>query len=276
MPDTERQNLQKHLRATETVALSFSARGTVANASETPLVLVHGLFGSSRNWQSIAAELEANRAVYSIDQRNHGSSPHHPSHTIYDMVADLHRWSSEHLKSPAIFLGHSMGGLATMGLALAFPEMVNKLIVVDIAPRDYSPHHGKEFEALKMDVSSFRSRSEIDAAMASIHDDPGVRKFLQMNLERTSNGYRWILNVDALASADYLQGFDTIFEGLTYSKPTLAIKGEKSNYIQSEDRQVFDRYFPELRFVELKNADHWMHYSAQEAFLGTIKPFIAG
>lgn len=273
-----RTELQDRIRATETVALSHSfepfKNPQHQGSSSVPLVLVHGLFGSSRNWQSIAQVQSEKRSVYAVDQRNHGNSPHHSSHTLYDMVADLHRWHQDNLKQPAVYLGHSMGGLSVMGLALLFPELVAKLVVVDIAPRSYEPHHGPEFRALEMDVSGFSSRQEIDDAMAEIHPAAAVRRFLQMNLVRDKQGYRWGINVSALKNAAYLQGFQEGFPDLQYEGPTLAMKGEKSNYIQDSDRELFRRFFPSCKLIELKGADHWLHYSAQDSFLETLQVFL--
>lgn len=270
--DSNRIDVLNRVRAADTVALSHSSVGSAASGD--PVVLIHGLFGSSRNWQTIAQELSELGPVYSVDQRNHGSSPHHSSHTLTDMIADLHLWHENNLNEPAVYVGHSMGGLTAMGLSLLFPELVRKLVVVDIAPRAYEPHHDREFEALAMDVSGFKSRQEIDGAMARIHPVPAVRRFLQMNLERGEEGYRWAINVEALRNAAYLQGFQDDFPDLTYSGPTLIIKGEHSNYIEPEDRPLFQKYFPSSRLVELKDADHWLHYSAQEAFLKTLKLFL--
>jgi len=273
MPENStRANIQKAIGATDSVALSYST--TDSDGTDAPVVLLHGLFGSSRNWQSIAQELSDQRTVYSLDQRNHGNSPHTDSHSLYDMVADLHRWHNDHLSNKAIYVGHSMGGLAVMALALIYPELVEKLVVVDIAPRNYAPHHDLEFQALEMDVSGFNSRSEIDAAMAKIHPVAAVRKFLQMNLERDKEGYRWAINVLPLKNAAYLSGFQESFPELTFEGPTLVVKGQNSDYIQESDRPLFSRYFPSSRLVELKGADHWLHYSAQKAFIETLRAFL--
>ncbi|MEQ8350678.1 MAG: alpha/beta fold hydrolase [Leptospiraceae bacterium] len=273
MPDSShRSEIEQALRATDSVALSYSL--TRSNARAAPVVLIHGLFGSSRNWQSIAQDLSDRGPVYSIDQRNHGNSPHTETHTLYDMVADLKRWHDENLSQKAVYVGHSMGGLAVMGLALIFPELVEKLVVVDIAPRSYEPHHDLEFQALEMDVSGFKSRSEIDQAMATIHPTAAVRKFLQMNLDRDSSGYRWSINVRPLRKATYLDGFQQQFPDLVFEGPALIIKGELSDYIQDRDRELFSRYFPSSRLVELKEADHWLHYSAQKAFVQTLRMFL--
>lgn len=161
-----------------------------------------------------------------------------------------------------------------MGLALVFPDLVQKLIVVDIAPRSYEPHHGPEFQALEMDVSGFSSRQQIDQAMAQIHPLPAVRRFLQMNLVRDTNGYRWGINVSALKNAAYLEGFQEDFPNLQYEGTTLAMKGEKSNYIQDSDKELFRQFFPACKVLELKGADHWLHYSAQDTFLETLRVFL--
>ncbi|MCB1322520.1 MAG: alpha/beta fold hydrolase, partial [Leptospiraceae bacterium] len=123
-----------------------------------PLLIFHGLFGSARNWTSIAKELTDCAHVYTFDFRNHGDSPHTDSHTIQDLGDDILYWIAEHKIQEPILLGHSMGGMAVAATALGHPEDIRAAIIVDIAPRHYAPHHQKEFAALKMDVSGYASR----------------------------------------------------------------------------------------------------------------------
>ena len=224
------------------------------------MIILHGLFGSSKNWVNIAKELSKILNVYTLDLRNHGDSPHIDSHTLKDMIQDLKEFLEDRGIESVILLGHSMGGLVAMGFSLEYPEQVKKLIVVDIAPKAYPPHHQKEFAVLKTDVSRFSTRQEIDEYFSQIHPDPAIRQFLMMNLQRTESGYRWKIHVSALEKIEYL-------------KDTLFIRALDSFYIQPEDKTIIKKYFPNAKIVELKG-NHWIHYSNQKEFLQVLKEYI--
>lgn len=238
------------------------------------LVILHGLFGSSRNWTQAARELSGSAHVYTLDLRNHGESPHHPNHRIEDLSADLLAWmDSAGLQRP-IVLGHSMGGMAAMHFASLHPERCQALIVVDIAPRIYAPHHQREFAALSIDLNGLDSRQAIDQRMAALHPSPMVRQFLQMNLERGETGYRWRLNIDALRHADVTGAF--ALPETTYGGPSLFIAGGASDYIQPEDHALIGRYFPNAKIETIPGADHWLHHTAQAEFLKLVREFLSG
>ncbi|GIX40549.1 MAG: alpha/beta hydrolase [Leptospiraceae bacterium] len=243
-----------------------------SNNNDNNLIILHGLFGSSKNWITIAKELSKIINVYTLDLRNHGNSPHSETHTLKDMILDLKEFIEDHSLNNIILMGHSMGGLVSMGYALNFPDSLNKLIVIDIAPKPYPPHHQKEFAVLKTDVSQFKSRQEIDQYLSQIHPDLVIRQFLMMNLQRTGTGYQWKINVTALEKGIYLQEIKE-FNQKTFSKDTLFIKATDSFYITSEDYPLIKTYFPKAKIIELKG-NHWLHYSNQKEFLKAVSEFI--
>ena len=237
-----------------------------------PLLILHGLFGSSKNWITNGKALSANRKVILLDLRNHGDSPHSNSHTLVDLADDLKEFT-ESLNDKPDILGHSMGGMTACLFALKYPHLLQKLIVVDIAPRTYPVKFGKEFEALELDVSHAKTRDEIDARMSSILPDGFLRQFLQMNLEKTELGYRWKLNISALKSnrAQALE-FPT---GLTpFSGESLFILGEKSEYIQESDPPTILSLFPNAEITTILGASHYLHYFQAEEFLKICRKFL--
>ncbi len=245
-----------------------------------PLVILHGLFGSSRNWTSIARLLADERDVYCLDARNHGDSPHADTHTLTDLREDLHGWiQSRSFAQPPIVIGHSMGGMAAMACALAYPESMQALVVVDIAPREYPPHHQSEFEALELDVAGCATRGEVDARMQTIVADPMVRQFLQMNLIRRTggeNGYAWRINVPALKAAAGDRGLEAAeLSGAAYAKPTLFIRGGASDYVRDPDdfAGIHER-FSAARIETIAGQGHWLHYSATQEFLQILQGFL--
>ncbi len=251
-----------------TVPLHFVEAGV----GNPPIVILHGLFGSSKNWTQITRALGARRRVLALDQRNHGDSPHAAPHSLEALRADLAAFLSAQGVSQAILLGHSMGGMAAMSCASHHPELVAGLIVVDIAPRAYPPHHQKELAALSIDLSRFETRSAIDAAMAQHLPDQATRQFLQMNLVRDGEAYRWKLNVAELGAARATENFgDT---DAHYSGPTLFIAGGRSNYIRPEDHAAIRERFPAAQIVTLPEGDHWLHYTAQVRFLEIVTDFL--
>ncbi len=241
-----------------------------------PLLILHGLFGSSRNWTSVAKRLHANEGldVYALDLRNHGASPHADSHTLDDLREDLLRWTKHHNIDNATVLGHSMGGVAAMAYALTYPERTRALIVVDIAPRSYPPHHDQEFAALSVRVDDAQSRQEIDERMRQHVQTDMVRQFLQMNLERRDDGgYRWKVNVPVLKDAAFTSGIE--LGQATYDGPTLFIRGGDSDYVTDDDFDLIRARFPNASIETVAGHGHWLHYTAADEFLKIAGEFLA-
>lgn len=230
-----------------------------------PLLILHGLFGSSKNWVSNGKVLTQYRKVYLLDLRNHGDSPHSDSHSLPEMVEDLREFV-ETLDEKPDLLGHSMGGMVSSLHTLQYPELTRGLVVVDIAPRTYPVRFGAEFEALEMDVSRAGSRQEIDGRMSELLPDPFLRQFLQMNLEKTDTGYRWKIHVDALK-----RGREASLEfpnsPAEARNPALFILGEQSEYVLESDSALIRSRFPNVEIVTIPGGGHYLHYFQAETFL---------
>jgi len=164
-----------------------------------------------------------------------------------------------------VLLGHSMGGLAAMGYALHRPSEVRALAVVDIGPRAYRRSYEPELRALRLDLSGYRSRTQIDRALAALLPDERIRRFFQTALEPGPQGFRWMVNGPALETSSLLRGQEPAFEG-RYEGPTLLIRGGASPFVGQEDQTRMAALFPKLRVLTIPGADHWVHASAPQAF----------
>ena len=240
-----------------------------------PLIILHGLFGSSKNWHTTGSALTSVSHVHLIDQRNHGLSFHSDSHTIDDMVADIKNWIEYHHIPNPILLGHSMGGLVACSYSLLYPSRVEGLIVVDIAPREYQISYENEFKALGIDFSNLKDRAEIDNEMSKFLDSRSLRGFLQMNIHREGTKYVLRLNLSALKKARRVAVVQ-MPPGRQYKKDTIFLKGEDSDFIQPEDKQTIKKYFPNGRVRVIQGAKHWHHHTHSEIFLEETTKFIKG
>jgi len=238
-----------------------------------PIVMLHGLFGSSQNWAGMGRRLIPQGAVYALDLRNHGDSPHAPTHTLSDCVRDLQEWVIAHAHQQVRLIGHSMGGQAAMGFAAALPDLVAGIAVLDIAPRPYPMDHEKELHALRTDIRGCSTRAEVEALLAPLLPDPGVRQFILTNAVREGEGFRWRLNVETLA-ASTLSGDFADFAG-RYEGPTLLVACGRSAYVQEEDRALMSRYFPAVQVRTIPEADHWPHISAPAALEKVLHEFLS-
>jgi esterase len=240
----------------------------------TPIVILHGLFASSRNWVSVGRFLSAFGRPFALDLRNHGDSPHADSHSLEDLIGDLREWLAAHELGQPVLLGHSMGGLAAMGYALSYPQGVRGLAVVDIAPRAYHPRFERELRALSLDVGGFHSRREIEEALEPIVPDQGVRRFLLMSLERAEGGYRWKLNVPVLKRSEFLDGPDFSRLKGRYDGPALLVAGGESEYVDEKDLALFRRTFPGGSVEVLPGCGHWLHFICSDRFEGLLRSFL--
>lgn len=234
-----------------------------------PIIVLHGLFGSSKNWLSVGDFLSQYADVYLLDLRNHGDSPHSSEHSIASMVEDIEVWvTKQKLKKPVI-LGHSMGGLVSMGFALKNQNILSLLFIEDIAPRNYPFHYESELLCLRTDVSSFKSRQEIDSALTKILPNAFIRNFLEMNLERLENngGYRWKLNVEGVANSPRLfQDFFDKYTNYPYTGRTYFITGGVSEYFHKEDIEIARNFFPNSKFYLIPGGDHYIHFTKSFEF----------
>ncbi len=254
------------------------------------LIILHGLYGLSDNWISIARKLSTDHTVYLVDQRNHGRSPHHPVHTYDAMSQDLNELMVAEKIEKAIILGHSMGGKTAMVFSALFPAKVDKLIVVDIGPGgyanidQYSPqvlaHLNIVNSMLSIDFEIFTSRVQIDNELAKMIKDQTIRQFLMKNVHRNQgNSFAWKLNIDAISKAmPVIMGsvsMEKILKGASITEfPVLFIKGEKSDYINKEQEILIDRFFPNAIIETIRDAGHWVHSEQPELFLNLINSFL--
>jgi esterase len=233
-----------------------------------PLLIVHGLFGSGRNWGAISKRLGQTRFVLAVDMRNHASSPWADSHGYDDLAADLAAVIAAQGSAMDV-LGHSMGGKAAMALALTQPALVNRLLVADIAPVAYAHSQNHLIAAMRaLPLDQISTRMEADAALRSAVSDDSTRAFLLQSLDLRSDPPRWILNLDVLErDMDRITGWPDIvgqFDG-----PTLFLSGGRSDYVQPQHRAPIKMLFPQARFAKLPDAGHWLHAEAPRAFIDT-------
>lgn len=236
------------------------------------IIILHGLLGSLDNWQIIAKILSEKHQVYSIDQRNHGRSPHSDILNYEVLAYDLGDFIHQHQLNNIILMGHSMGGKVAMFYALLYPEKLSKLIVVDIAPKNYTGGHELILETMKsVDFKSTTSRKIVEDFLIQQLKSPTLVQFVTKNLGRNvDNTFHWKCNLEAIVNNyETLMSFPEIqnqFLGKTYF-----IKGNLSNYIQENDNFIIHHYFPNSKVYEIKNASHWVHADNTEDFINTIK-----
>jgi esterase len=250
--------------------LHFQAAG-----NGRPLLVLHGLFGSSDNWKSISQALSDQFQVWSLDLRNHGHSPHAAEMTYSIMAEDVVEFMSDHAIEHPALLGHSMGGKVAMHLALHHPDRVSKLIVVDISPRAYRPRHEEILRALaSLDLKRFSSRAELEAAFAPDIPELSIRRFLLKNAARAENGtFYWRFGREEIARAYPLLNA-AVSGSAPFRSPCLFIHGQKSDYLQPEDMSHIRELFPAASFRQIPNAAHWVHVENPSGFLDAIKEFL--
>ncbi|NUO00165.1 MAG: alpha/beta fold hydrolase [Saprospiraceae bacterium] len=239
-----------------------------------PLLILHGLFGTLDNWQTIAKKLADHYTVYVPDQRNHGRSPHLPEINYPIMAEDLKAFMESHWIYKAHLLGHSMGGKVAMQFALHYPDMTDKLIVVDIAPKAYEGGHDEIFDALRaLDLDTIAEREDADAFLQNRIPDKGVRQFLMKNLTRNKEGgYEWKMNLPVLFThyRDLLAPVD----GDAFEGPSLFLRGEWSPYVLDSDLPAIRKLFPHSVLDTIGSAGHWVHADQPEALLTKVMAFL--
>ncbi len=241
------------------------------------ILLLHGLFGSGRNWFSVARNLAANWKVSAIDLRNHGASPWGDSMTYPEMAGDVLSYLDQHRIDRAVVLGHSMGGKVAMTLADLVPERIAALIAVDIAPVYYEPSKRPFLEGMMaLDIAKIKSRRDADNMLASAVPEPGVRGFLLQNLVQSDGAYRWRINLAAIDAQLERKGIElTLTNADTYSFPVQAIYGESSAYMNSAARSQMQSIYPNCEFAPIPDAGHWVHAEQPALFQTALDRFLA-
>ncbi len=240
---------------------------------EPPIVILHGMLGSSRNWQTVGRDLAAHRRVWALDLRNHGMSPHASGMAFSDMVGDVVAWLDRRGIARAELMGHSMGGKVAMLLACRHPARVSRLIVVDIAPKGYQwPAHRAEFIAMReLNLLDLRSRAEAEMRLEGRVSDWAMRKFIATNLERTEEGgWRWQVNLPVLSSALAALEANPLRDDDRFEGPALFITGGRSPYVQPADHARILAHFPAARIETLQASGHNPHIDAREAFVRAV------
>jgi len=238
------------------------------------IVIIHGIFGSLDNWHTVAKELGKSYQVYTLDMRNHGHSPHSDEMSIQLMVEDVVSFCATKSLDRINLIGHSMGGKVAMALADGYTGLLDKLIIVDIAPKDYKAGHNPYFKAYEeIDLSGVKNRKELDAAFLEYEAHFGVRQFLMKNVVSNSKGgYQLKIHVQGIKN-----GYEEIIGGLDLGMietPTLFIKGANSNYIKDEDTPLLNEYFSDYEMESIANSGHWVHAENKDGFIEVLLKFI--
>lgn len=246
-----------------------------------PLLVLHGLFGMSDNWLTIGKRLsQEGFAVHLLDLRNHGRSPHMPTHTYQDMCDDLNAYlEHEHINEVNI-MGHSMGGKAAMFFGLLHPEKLTRLAVIDISPVTYrqnTPHHSNIIKNLMaIDLSAYQSRQALADEIERRLNDRLLAMFLGKSIRRDAQAhFKWELNLPVLL--EYLPGISSGLEALQAHAPspveTLFIRGEHSDYLLPEHEPEIREYYPQSKIVTIDNAGHWLHAEQPEKLVMVLSTY---
>ena len=241
-----------------------------------PLLVLHGFLGSSDNWRAMRKRFASTYKVFCLDQRNHGNSPHSDIMDYTVMAEDLREFLAEQSLSNVCLLGHSMGGKVAMQFASESPEMVAKLVIVDISPKAYPPSHQPILQAMQdLQLHALKTYGEAEAALSTNISDASLRKFVLKNLMRDTNGeFRWRIGLDSLA-ANYDQLIKPPAISNRFDKRTSFIRGALSNFIADQDLAFIREYFPRAEFHTIPNAGHWVHIDAPEEFYRVVDEYLS-
>lgn len=242
--------------------------------SGRPLIIIHGLFGSSDNWRMLAKQLSQSAQVITIDLRNHGQSPHSEEQNYQLMADDLAELIHDLKLEQVDIIGHSIGGKVAMAFSDAYSGYCRKLVVVDIAPKHYKQEHNAIFNALlALDLSLYSKRNEVDAALSELIADKAIRQFLLMNLALAGEVISWRINLSAL-----FNNYPNLLKPVCVSKqvdiPTCFIRGGASHYIIEDDLQLISSTFINSELITIDGAGHWVHAEQPKVFLEKVSEFL--
>ena len=240
------------------------------------LIILHGLLGSSDNWQTLGKRYAKSHHVWMLDARNHGRSPHASTHTYESMAGDVIDFMDDRGISKGSLLGHSMGGKTVLFLSQLHPERFEKLIVADIAAREYTPNHDPIFDALLATTpASASSREAIQAQISeALNRDPVLVPFLMKGLYRKKEGgFAWRFNVPVLRRT--MKSMVNHIELGVNTLPTLFIRGSESNYVNDDDLDLLGEHFLHMDHHTIEGAGHWLHAEAPEEFYQVTNDFLA-
>jgi len=248
-----------------------------AQDSRTPVVIIPGLFGSTTNWRGFAAKLAEHHPVIVVDQRNHGRSPHADSHNYFDMLEDLLELLDSLDLNQVHLCGHSMGGKVAMAFSLHYPDRLQSLAVLDIAPVEYTHTHAPYLESMiALDLNSLVSRSAADKVLSSSIVDTPTRLFLLQSLAGSKGNFSWRLNLPVLLRdmPNILSFPSSELDGLMNTGETVFISGEQSDYVKNNHHNQILKYFPTAEFSVVPYAGHWLHAEQPQAVLTVLLNFL--
>ncbi len=247
-------------------------------AAGPPVLILHGLLGSARNWSSVAKKLGATHQVFALDLRNHGASPWADAMSYDQMADDVRAFLARQGLASAAVIGHSMGGKVAMRLALTHAQQVERLVVVDIAPVAYRRSFNAYVEAMRdLDLSGINRRAEADALLADKVEDRGVRGFLLQNLASGEDGLAWRVALQALSdNMPEIMSFPEPRPWERYEGPSLFVTGGRSDYVRAEHHAEILRLFPHARIETLPDIGHWVQAEAPEKFVEVVGAFLEG
>lgn len=238
------------------------------------LIIIHGLYGSSDNWLTISKKLAENYTVYLPDVRNHGMSPHSNEHDYDLMVNDIAELINDNIINKPVIIGHSMGGKIAMKFAIDYPELVSKIVVVDIAPKMYQHEHKDYLETLlSIDLSEIKSRDELEKNLVNKIPDRATRLFLLKNLYRKDDmSFGWRLNLESIyKNIREIEGYTT---NSSSNVEALFLQGGLSKYILDSDYQIIKKVFPNSTIKKIENAGHWLHAEKPDEVYKSITDFL--
>ncbi|GAA0883724.1 MULTISPECIES: alpha/beta fold hydrolase [Sphingobacterium] len=246
-----------------------------ADNGGTPLIVLHGLFGMADNWGSFGRSFGEKRQVHLLDLRNHGRSFHSEDMSVEVMVEDLLAYITSIGADKVLLLGHSLGGKVAMQFAIDHPGKIEKLIIADIAPKAYPPHHEDIFDALSaVDITTLDNRKDVQVKIEHYLSDPGVIQFLLKNVYiREDRKLDWRFNLDVLKNK-YTEFITVGVKSGIFNGPTLFLPGEKSRYILPEDKIKIREQFPNAVFKTIPNAGHWVQAENPQAFDAFVAEFL--
>ena len=241
----------------------------------SPFVILHGFLGMSDNWKTVGKKIaDEGYEVHIIDQRNHGKSPHTDDFSYELMAEDLVNYCQDKGLKEIILMGHSMGGKTAMLAACENEGLVSKLIVVDIAPKHYAPHHQQILSGLtKISEANLESRGDAEDLLAEFINDKGIRLFLLKNLGRSKSGYELKLNLSSLKKNVENVG-KALPDGAKFEGDTLFINGKRSHYILPADELTISHHFPNNKIVGIEDAGHWVHAEKMDEFFEAVMDFV--
>lgn len=260
-----------------TEPLALEARTFAGPADAVPLLVMHGLLGTSRNWQAHGKALARARTVHVLDLRNHGASPWSDVMTYPAMAADVLAFADARGLERFLLLGHSMGGKVAMAVALTEPERVVGAVVADIAPVPYAHDYEELIGAMRrLDLAPITRRAEGDLALASLIENSAVRHFVLQNLDFDADGKPfWKPNLAVLDRAvRAVTGWPAAYDEETYEGPVLAVYGGSSPYVDAAGEAAFRRLMPAVAFEKIEGAGHWLHVDHPRPFLDAVRHFL--